>query len=112
MKKTEKIIADFGFNSKNTAENKFGRTMSEMLHLMEYHHGATKVDDLTLDELFEGELEDITDNDEFYAGPETVKFIFKHLPKKFIIENNIDGNPESFLITKTEENTFSAKLIN
>ena len=111
MNKIEKIIADYSWDGDNNITNKFGRTMSEMLHLMEYHYGVTEMDDLTLENLFEEEMTDITDDDGFYAGPETVEFMFECLPNEFIVENNIDGEPESFLVTKTGTNTFSAKLI-
>ena len=106
-----KLFADFKAESNDDSmEVKFARSMSETLHLLDYIYGKTNVENLTINDLFtEGDMNSIQDGDEFYAGPgESLRF-FQTLPEEFIIINNIDGDKESFKITKTGKNSFNAE---
>ena len=103
--KEEQLFADFG-GSDNSLETRFARTMSEELHSF----GPSP--NMTISGLFsDGEMRDVQDGDDFYAGPTESLEIFNSLPEQFIITNNIDGDKESFKVTKTGDDSFSAEQL-
>ena len=104
--KENKLWADFRSGSThNSDESRFARTMSELLSAFR------PSSNITLDELFDdGEMRDVQDGDPFYAGPTESLRIFRSLPEHFIVSNNIQGSYiESYKITKTGPNSFSAE---
>ena len=103
------LYADFSKESKdNSLASRFARSMSEALELL---YDYEENNELTINDLFSEEMEEIQDGDKFYAGPgESLEF-FKTLPKTFSITNNMDEDDKSFEITKTGEDSFSVKLI-
>ena len=103
------LFADFG-SKENNIGLMFARTMSETLHLLDFT--TTKVEKLTIDSLFSGEgMNDVQDGNDFYAGPEESLRFFQQLNNTFIISHNIDGDKESFKITKTGLDSFTAEKI-
>tara|TARA_Y100000034_G_C6713147_1_gene315132 strand:- start:350 stop:724 length:375 start_codon:yes stop_codon:yes gene_type:complete len=105
--KEEQLFADFSFDgSDNSLETRFARTMSEELHSF----GPSP--NMTISGLFsDGEMRDVQDGDDFYAGPTESLEIFNSLPEQFIITNNINRDKESFKVTKTGDDSFSAEQL-
>jgi len=102
--KEEQLFADFKGGSDNSLKTRFARTMSDELHSF----GPSS--NMTISGLFsDGEMRNVQDGDDFYAGPTESLEIFNSLPEQFIITNNID-NEETFYITKNGGENFSARI--
>jgi hypothetical protein len=111
--KENELFANFKEDSNNELSDRFARTMSETLHLLNYFYGDKEIyEDISIDDLFSEEgMDDVKDGDDTYAGPKESLKYFQSLPNTFIISNNIGGEKESFKITKSGSNTFNVKPI-
>jgi hypothetical protein len=98
-----KLFADFSVESEsdNSIKSRFARSMSEVAR--EYDH----LDNIEIPRFFD----EYENGDTFYAGPtESLRF-FQTLPKEFVVTNNMNNVDESFMITKTGDDSFIAKEI-
>lgn len=98
-----KLFADFSDSimPKRSIESRFARSMSEVAREYDY------LDSISLPDFFD----EYEDGDDFYAGPvESLEF-FKALPNEFVVTNNMNDIDESFMITKTGDDSFIAKEI-
>ncbi len=98
-----KLFADFGMESESddSIESRFARSMSEVAREYDY------MDNIDIPGFFD----EYEDGDTFYAGPaEALKF-FQTLPDEFVVTNNMNNVDESFKITKTGSDTFTAEEI-
>jgi len=98
-----KLFADFrdSIIPKTSLKSRFARSISEIAR--EYEH----MDNIEIPNFFD----EYEDGDDFYAGPiESLRF-FQTLPNEFIVTNNMDDVDESFKITKTGEDSFTAEEI-
>ena len=100
---TKKLFADFRDSLipriGTRLKTRFARSISEVAR--EYEH----IEDIDILEFFDV----YEDGDDCYAGPIEASKFFQTLPNEFIITNNMNGIDESFKITKTGLNTFTAK---
>ena len=98
-----KLFADFSMESEsdNSIKSRFARSMSEVAR--EYEH----MDNIEISRFFD----EYADGDDFYAGPTEALRFFQTLPNEFVVTNNIDGVDESFMITKTGDDSFTAEEI-
>ena len=98
-----KLFADFSIESEsdNSIESRFARSISEIAREYEY------MDNIDIP----GYFDEYKDGDSFYAGPVESLEVFKALPNEFVVTNNIDGVDESFKITKTGPDSFTAEEI-
>jgi hypothetical protein len=108
------LFADFSYDeSKKDFLSKFARTLAELVYeeavARENRDNSIKLSNLLNYE----ELADIQDGDDFYTSPDESSVIFKRLPKTFILKHNLDGddNIESWEITKTDSDSFNAKIV-
>jgi len=96
-----KLFADFSMDSDSDIESRFARSISEVAR--EYDH----LDNIEISRFFD----EYEDGDDVYAGPmESLRF-FQTLPEEFIVTNNMNNVDESFMITKTGNNSFIAEEI-
>jgi hypothetical protein len=107
------LFADFNAGSNdNSINSRFARTISELLNF-EYSQNTLQ-GTYTIDSIFNEEgMDDVKDGDEFFAGPTESLAFFQKLPPyyKFIVTHNINGDNESFEVTKIGSNSFNAKEI-
>jgi hypothetical protein len=95
------LFADFSDSliPKTKLKTRFARTISEVVR--EYEH----MNNIDISEFFD----EYEDGDDCYAGPIEASKFFQTLPNEFIVTNNMNGIKESFKITKTGLNIFTAK---
>lgn len=119
------LMADYRFESRydKSLKSRFARTISETLHLLDYYEETNlaippgdsrypNADNITINSLFsEGEMDIIEDGDDFYAGPIESLTFFQSLPSEFYVTNNMDGDKESFKVTKTGDDSFSTEQL-
>jgi hypothetical protein len=98
-----KLFADFSIESEsdNSIESRFARSISEVAR--EYDH----LDNIEIPRFFD----EYEDGDDFYAGPTEALRFFQTLPEEFIVTNNMNDVDESFKITKTGDDSFTAEEI-
>jgi hypothetical protein len=98
-----KLFADFSVESESdtSIKSRFARSMSEVAR--EYDH----LDNIEIPRFFD----EYEDGDDFYAGPTEALRFFQTLPEEFIVTNNMNDVDESFKITKTGDNSFTAEEI-
>jgi hypothetical protein len=98
-----KLFADFSIESESdtSLKSRFARSISEIAR--EYDH----LDNIEIPRFFD----EYEDGDDFYAGPiESLRF-FQTLPEEFVVTNNMNDIDESFKITKTGDDSFTAEEI-
>jgi hypothetical protein len=96
-----KLFADFSLDSDDSIESRFARSISEIAR--EYEH----MDNIEIPNFFD----EYEDGDDVYAGPiESLRF-FQTLPNEFVVTNNMNNVDESFKITKTGDDSFTAEEI-
>ena len=98
-----KLFADFSIESEsdNSIESRFARSISEVVRVHE------DVDNIEISRVFD----EYEDGDDFYAGPTESLEFFQTLPNEFIVTDNMNDVEESFKITKTGEDSFTAEEI-
>ena len=91
-----KLFANFSTDSDSSLKSRFARSISEI---------AREYEDMDSIDI-SGYFDEYQDGDDFYAGPTEALEFFQTLPNKFTVINNIDGDKESFKITKTGSDSF------
>ena len=97
-----KLFADFSAESDDSSiKSRFARSISEVVRVHE------DVDNIEISRVFD----EYEDGDDFYAGPTESLEFFQTLPNEFIVTDNMNDVEESFKITKTGEDSFTAEEI-
>ena len=98
-----KLFADFSVESESdtSLKSRFARSISEIAR--EYDH----LDNIEIPRFFD----EYEDGDDFYAGPTEALRFFQTLPEEFVVTNNLNDVEESFKITKTGDDSFTAEEI-
>lgn len=110
----QNLFGDFsheGAIKKTDSINRFARTISELIEIVESYEGYTYKREIDIAEIFNYDgMNDIEDGDTFYTGPSESVKIFKSLPSTFIVSHNMN-DMISYEINKTGDTTFKYKII-